>query len=371
MMAAGSAATTNEEIFWTEYGIPIRNLWYMLLYAWNETPATVSSSLKDVEDAPTLDALLATVLMKLIQQRLRIGLGRNYLDEKRLLRGIRGRINFTESLKSRAFDRGQAYCAVQQYSVNVPKNQIVQSTLMRLVQVGNFGPDRQLAEELRHNLRWTTRLLDGVDLIELKLDFIRRQQVGRNDRDYSLMLAICELLLQRQMPMDNTDGIYRLPDLDRAALTLHHVYERFVANFYRLHLPDWNVSPQKAIVWHDSTNNKYLPAMRPDIFMEEKSTGRIIILDTKFTAHSLIANPWSSEKFDSAHLYQVYAYLKTQEHLSDQHRHAAGVLLYPAVKQSFLSEKTEIQGHAFRVETVNLTMAWQAIEQRLLDIVRI
>jgi len=367
-MNAISAPAVNESLHWTEYGIPIRNLWYMLLYAWNEIPLINSGELADAENAPTLDALLASVLMKLVQQRLRIGLGRNYIDEKHLLRGIRGRINFTDSLKNHAFEHGQAYCEFQQYSMNVPKNQIIRSTLMRLVQTGNFGVNRAMSDELRHNLRWLTRLLDGVDLIELKLDFIRRQQLGRNDRDYRLMMAICELILMRQMPADS-EGQRKLPTLDHAALVMHNVYERFVANFYRTHLNGWDITAQKRMGWHESSQSRYLPSMRPDLTLVEKSSGQIILLDTKFTAKSLATNQWGRESFDSSHLYQLYAYLKTQEHLSDQHRQAKGILLYPSVNQSEISESINLQGQTMRVDTVDLTKAWQDIEHRLLKLI--
>jgi 5-methylcytosine-specific restriction enzyme subunit McrC len=367
-MTASSATATAESVHWTEYGIPIRNLWYMLLYAWNEAPTTNLGNLEDIENAPTLDALLASILTKLVQQRLRIGLGRNYVDEKHLLRGIRGRINFTDSLKQHAFERGQAYCQFQQYSMNVPKNQIIRSTMMRLIQTGNFGANRAAADELRHNLRWLTRTLDGIDLIELKMDFIRRQQLGRNDRDYRLMLAICELILMRQMPTDS-NGQHKLPALDHDALVLHYIYERFVANFYRTHLTGWDVTPQKHIGWHERSQSRYLPSMRPDLVLEEKSSGRIVVLDTKFTAKSLITNQWGNESFDSSHLYQLYAYLKTQEHLSEQHRQARGILLYPSVNQSEISESINLQGQTMRVATVDLTRTWQDIEHRLLGII--
>lgn len=358
----------DESLHWTEYGIPIRNLWYMLLYAWNESPITFPGNMEDIENAPTLDALLASVLVKLVQQRLRIGLGRNYIDEKHLLKGIRGRINFTDSLKHRTFERGQAWCEFQQYSMNVPKNQIIRSTLMRLVQTGQFGPDPALAEGLRHVLRRLTRDLDGVELIELKLDFIRRQESGRNDRDYRIMLAICELLLQRQMPTDSA-GQYRLPAIDRAALVMYHIYERFVANYYRVHLQGWDVSPQKRLGWHEIIPNKYLPSMTPDIILQEKSTGRIVALDTKFTAQSLVMNQWGGEGFNSGHLYQLYAYLKTQEHVSEHHRRASGILLYPVVNQIKISEVIALQEQSLIIETVDLTAPWQNIEQKLLEVI--
>ena len=103
-------------VHYTEYGIPIRNLWHMCLYAWNEVSMNNHWTLDSAEDAPTLDALLASVLAKLVQQRLRIGLGRSYVNEHKSIRGIRGRIDFSESLKYQTFEQGQAYCDSQQYS---------------------------------------------------------------------------------------------------------------------------------------------------------------------------------------------------------------------------------------------------------------
>src|SRR5688500_556333 len=100
-MSALHSQSPEAPVQFTEYGIPIRNLWHMLLYAWNEVPLKNDWLLVDVESAPTLDVLLVGVLMKLMQGRLRIGLRRNYVPEERTLRGIRGRIDFEQSLKQR------------------------------------------------------------------------------------------------------------------------------------------------------------------------------------------------------------------------------------------------------------------------------
>jgi 5-methylcytosine-specific restriction enzyme subunit McrC len=95
----------------TAYGIPIRNLWHMLLYAWQETPRSPYWQMADAEQSPSLDALLAYSLSNLLQQRLRIGLGRSYIPERRALRGVRGRIQFTRSVKQRSFERGRLYAS--------------------------------------------------------------------------------------------------------------------------------------------------------------------------------------------------------------------------------------------------------------------
>lgn len=363
MTYQATVVDSTQPITWTVHGIPIRNVWYMLLYAWNEVRENHQWDLQQTEDAPTLDALFASLLVQWMRQRIRIGLGRNYASEDHSLRGIRGRVDFNRSLKHQTFERGEAFCHFAEYSANVPKNQIIRSTMARLAQTGNFGLPSKYADGLRHSLRAVTRALDGIDLIELTPDLIHRQQLGRNDRDYRLMLAVCELILLRQMPLQG-EGQKRLPAIDPDTLVLYKIYEKFIANFYRLRLSDWQVYPQRQLDWHVQDENAYLPSMRPDLVLEHQITGEIVVLDTKFTASSLIRNQHGKDVFDSGHLYQLYAYLKSQEHLSDQHRRATGMLLYPTI-HSALSESVQIQDLVLRFESVDLAAPWQEIENRL------
>lgn len=357
-----------QRVWFTEYGIPIRNLWHMLLYAWNEPFTRIPISPAEIESAPSLDALFAKLLIHLMQQRMRIGLGHAYVDAAGPLRAVRGRIDFAESLKRRAFDHGEAYCEFQQYSANEPRNQIIRSTLARLAQGGELGPRQKEAEALRQRLRWLVRNLDGIDLIELTPERVSRQELAQNEHDYRLMLAICGLILQRQMPLDS-QGATSQPAVDRDALVLHRIYERFVANFYRIHLKGWKVVAQQRLDWHAQQASDHLPSMVPDLLLQEKSTGRMIVLDTKFTAGSLVDNRWGKPVYDSSHLYQLYAYLRSQEHLSQAHRTATGILLYPSA-HGRLSESVQLQDHSLRIECLDLTEAWQEIERRLLKLIR-
>jgi hypothetical protein len=64
----------------------------------------------------------------------------------------------------------------------------------------------------------------------------------------------------------------------------------------------------------------------------------------------------------------MYAYLRSQENVSETLRTASGILLYPTV-QWHLSEQVEIQGHSIRLETVDLSQPWKAIEARLLELI--
>lgn len=350
-----------------EHGIPVRNVWHMLLYAWNVPLVMPQVSMGDVESAPTLDALFARVLMNMIQQRMRIGLGRGYVPASKTLRSVRGRVDFAESIKRQTFDHGEANCDFQEYSVNEPRNQILRSTLMRLVHTGVFGSNATEADAVRHRLRWLSRSLHGVDLIEPDLESIRRLVLAQNDNDYRLMLSICEMIVMRQMPMD-TEGTNIIPTMDRETWILHRIYERFVANFYRMHLQSWDVSAQKRLHWHAQDSNEHLPIMVPDLILQEQTSRRVIMLDTKFTASSLVENQWGKAVYDSSHLYQLYAYLRSQEQVSAEYRVAEGILLYPKV-HARISEQVALQGHIIRIKSVDLASEWPDVERQLVEVV--
>jgi 5-methylcytosine-specific restriction enzyme subunit McrC len=345
--------------------VPIRNVWHMLVYAWREL-RLLHRWQADVESAPTLDALFAKILNNLVRERLRIGLGRNYTSTDQMLRGLRGRVDFDKSLKLLAFQNGRAFCHFQIFSANVLKNQIIRSTLHGLAQRGDFGNDRKAASLLRHQLRRLVRDLDHIDLIELKPDIVRRQELQRDDHDYGLMLAICHIIVQRQMPTE-TAGSKKLYGVDRDQLFLWKVFESFVADFFDLRLTDWTVSAQKTIHWPAERESEFLPVMKPDIAMRHKVSGQRVVIDTKFTGKSLVAGQFGNLRFNRDHIFQIYAYLRSQEEESREHQSAIGMLLYPSV-DFHLSEQTRIQGHLLRWETVDLTKPWQEIEASLIQL---
>jgi 5-methylcytosine-specific restriction enzyme subunit McrC len=360
-----SVLPKEEAFFTTKTGIPIRNLWHMLLYVWKSTHL-FGRWRSDVENGPNLDALLASILSFQIQQRLRIGLGRDYRKVAGEIYGIRGSVDFNKSLRRMSFKHGRAFCRYQVFQTNVPLNQIIKSTLTRLVQVGQFGSDPAFSELLRTKIRRLIQEMEGIDIIELKPSIIRREQLQHHDADYGLMLSICYLLYLRQMPCETPDDQF-LPQLDRDDFILYDVFEKFVAEFYKLKLTKWDVGLQQIMQWPAAITSKYLPVMKPDLTLRHRGTNCLIILDTKFTKSSLVKGQWENITFNRDHLFQIYAYIKSQEQISRFHQTATGILLYPSVNWS-LQEKVEIQGHEFRWETIDLAKRWENIEEDLISI---
>lgn len=368
-MSSDTLISPEEQLDIKVTDIPIRNIWHMLLYAWDEPPNSRNSIKQDEELAPTLDTLLCLILIRLIQQRFRIGLGRSYLDDNHIIRGIRGQVNFGESLKNNLFYKGQTFCQFQEFSANVPKNQIVRTTLQRMVHLGRFGHDRSYSQDVCQRLRRASMSMDGVNMVELSLDFIDRQHLGRNDKDYRIMLAICRLLLQKYMPVSN-EGRLSLTSIDTFGFLMHNIYELFVANFFKHHLLDWKVSPQKIFRWNELSKNQYLPIMRPDLVLEEKSTKRTLVLDTKYSRQT-VKNQFGDEKFQSSHLYQMYAYLKTQEEMSELHRISSGILLYPKSGLNKIDTCIELPNHSIYISCIDLSDPWHEIERNLLEMIRV
>jgi len=342
-------------------GVPVRNAWHMLLYAWNRQ-AQWNLWQSDAETAPSLTALMASVLARLLEQRMRIGLGREYVVVEESLRGVRGRIDFSRSLRERRFERGQAACIFTSFEVNAPRNRIVRSVLHRLVLSGDFGASSE-GERLRGRLRRLSRDLHEVDIVHVDSAMIQRQQLGRNDADYAMMLMICDLVVRNLIPTD-AQGDRRAARVTWEKQALERMFEAFVPAFARHHLPTWRIDTQPQWAWHG--DSQYLPMMRPDVVFRTVD-GRIAILDTKFTPHALVTNQYGTERFNTNHLYQLYAYMRTQEHRDPAFESITGVLLYPQVGVRLL-EKFDLQAHTIVVATLDLGQPWPTIENDLLDV---
>jgi 5-methylcytosine-specific restriction enzyme subunit McrC len=277
-------------------------------------------------------------------------------------------VDFAGSLKRLTFEHAAAHCVFPELSVDTPKNRILRATLHRLAsdpKLIHVKPEEEA--NLRHELRTLVRALEGIPLVPISLADFSRLQLGRNDRDYAVPIAICALVRRLEMPTDGV-GDHALTALLRDEITFHSLFERFVRNFYRLTLKD-HVGGRETLDWHDKLGCSLVPSMRTDItIVERRPPHRSLVIDTKYSATTLAAAPHGDAKFKSENLYQLYAYLRTQEQESEAHRCAQGMLLYPTTSQD-LNEPMSVQGHRINIATVDLSKEWETIETRLKDLV--
>jgi 5-methylcytosine-specific restriction enzyme subunit McrC len=164
-------------------------------------------------------------------------------------------------------------------------------------------------------------------------------------------------------------------DKTRNQYLLRRIFEKAVAGFYRheLHGRDgWQVRPQVKLHWQAELPTdgltSLLPSMVADIVLQHGPSRRIV-LDTKFTS-IITSRLYGGVGFKSEHLYQLYAYLRSQVGRGDgASDHAQGILLHPALDRH-VEEAVTIQGHRFRFVTVDLATPTEKLRSALLDVVR-
>lgn len=347
----------------------------MLLYAWDLVEFKDRFD-TEVKDAPDLRALLTRILVHLVKHQVRRGLRGDYVERSEELRGVRGRIDFGETLRGMSMYRGRLHCEFEEFTLNVPRNQIIRSTLNDSLNRGftDVEEDRPKYGRLVSDVEALLRMLYEIDRVRVTRRLIASELrlLGRNEREYKLMLKICEMLQDPLMPQ--SDSVSDLDFVDWLRKQEHEIFERFVANFYRLRLDkDWSVSPQTTLRWNETGSDRIgdarLPTMRPDIVLTRRPSGEIMVIDTKWY-RSVLRESYGDLTVDSANLYQMYGYLASQDYRRGAHRTARGILLYARTDRDDVNFRTEIDGHPFQVYTLDLSKEnWQDIERDLMRLV--
>ena len=71
------------------------------------------------------------------------------------------------------------------------------------------------------------------------------------------------------------------------------------------------------------------------------------------------------QRFKTSNIYQLYSYLRSQEHDDDPRSlNSEGVLLYPAISFD-IDEAAELQGHIVRFATIDLAAQTSAVVEQL------
>ena len=376
--AFGRAHFAAGKVRWFDM-IPVRNWWHMLLYAWDLVEFEDRFE-TEFEDAPELRALLTKILVFLIKHQMRRGLRGDYVERSEQLRGVRGRIDFGETLRGLSMYRGRLHCEFEEFTLNVPRNQIIRSTLNDSLNRGFTQVERERRDKygkLVSDVEALLRMLYEIDRVRVTRRLIASELrlLGRNEREYKLMLKICELLLDPSMPRSDEASDLDYVDWLRENEDEHKIFELFVANFYKLHMrgKGWDVTAQARRYWvkrHERTDSGVrLPTMNPDIVLIETESGEVVVIDTKWYG-AVLSDRSGRPTVNSEHLFQIYSYLQSLDGNDKRFRDASGILLYARTEMDDVDFRTKIDGHPLRVYTLDLTKKrWQDIEDDLARLV--
>ncbi len=340
--------------------IPIQNIYYLLSYAWSRLEESAIVDVSGIPETRLVD-LFARVLATGAKRLIRRGLDRGYLPRQEEVSCLRGRVDFDASLKRMLLERASASCVFDELSHDVLHNQILRSTIRRLVAI------RELDPGLRRELLGVDRHLGAVSLIRLSRLTFRRLQIHRHNAVYGFLMQVCDLVFKNLL-VDEATGEFQFRDFTRDENQMAALFEAFVLNFYRIERPDLDVRSE-LIAWDaeaaDEESAAFLPSMRTDISI--RSGQRTIIIDTKYYKETLQTH-FNRSTVRSSNLYQLSAYLRNLEPRGGPDAKAEGILLYPVVAQS-IDLRYRISGHEVRIFTIDLAQDWSGIHMALLRLI--
>ena len=350
--------------------IPVRNIWLLMLYAsalYRELPQSRRVAVADAPDA--IPNLAAEILTHAVARRMRRNLTHDYRRRHADLTRVRGRINLLRTERRQLLPRGRVACAYDELTVDTPRNRYVKAALRQLSGIVQL-PD--LARSCRAWAAGMARAGVSDPAGHRRRPEPPSRRIAHTDAADRQMLAAAQLAFDLALPTEEAGASY-LAMPDREEKWLRQLFERAVAGFYDVTLSrqGWRVRHGSWLHWPLAPGAStpglpaILPSMQTDITLE-RPTGRIVI-DTKFT--SVITRGRSGQpSLKTGHIYQLYAYLRSQERDGDPlSASATGILLYPAIDAP-IAEAAVIQGHEIRFATVDLAADAPVIRRRLLDI---
>jgi 5-methylcytosine-specific restriction enzyme subunit McrC len=338
--------------------IPIRNVYYLLLYAWKHIGEGEEALVEDHGFAHLHD-LFAHVLAETVARLIARGLDRHYLEVEEVIGGIRGKLDLAATLKRNHLANARTHCRFDELKYDVLHNRILKATLRLLLRL-------HLHSELRARIRRLHQKMDSVSDIPINRRDFGRVQLHRNNRPYDFALRLC-LLIHENVMIEEGTGRAVFRDFRRDEQQMGAVFEEFVRNFFELEQRNFRVS-RPHIAWHDAQGTEAdlqrLPTMRTDIVLE--SEDRCLILDTKFYAEALKGR-FEKKKIDSGNLYQIFAYVVNRSANTEGNPPHEGMLLYPVVNDA-LRFDYQLHGHRISIRSIDLNQPWPAIRRDLLQL---
>ena len=347
--------------------IPIRNLWLLMLYA-SDLCRYLGARKVAAEDNPEdIADLVAELLCHEVEKRLRRNLSYGYESKVAVMSRVRGRINMLVNESRRLLEKGKVCCRFDELTIDTPRNRYVSSALASLMKL-------DIKSTLAHRCKGLIQSLErlGVSKVKPTNYSLRSEIFGRHDIGDQKMVAAADLAFSLALPTEFA-GQYNLMSPDTQQEWLRKLFEKAMAGFYEVTLDksQWQVSAGERLHWQvldkSSIIDAILPQMQTDIIIRNEVSGQRLVIDTKFnsvTTKSL----YREASLRSNYIYQMYAYLRSQEKIDDHNSlTSTGMLLHPTVDED-LTEVVNVQGHPIWFCTVNLGESAINIRKRLLHL---
>lgn len=334
--------------------IPIKNLYYMLSYAFQLLNEQGYKNLA-TEEFDNAGDLCAAILIRGISNQLKRGLGREYISETDTIATIRGKIEINESIKNQTMIRNQMTCTYDEFSVDSPLNRIIKSTAMLLIK-------SDIAKQRKKELRKLMVFFADVSIIDVH-SINWSVNYNRNNQAYRLLITICYLVVKGLLQTKSDGSVKMMDFLDEQRMC--HLYEKFILEYYKKHYYPKITASASQIAWAlDDGIGTMLPTMQSDIMLCQKKGGvnKTLIIDAKYYAHTTQVQ-YDVHTLHSNNLYQIFTYVKNK---ATKGGDVSGMLLYAKTDEEIYPDNEyQMSGNKITVRTLDLNLPFADIAAQL------
>lgn len=336
--------------------IPIKNIYYMLCYAWNIIDEIDNIEFGE-EKFENIYNLMAKILDYFLNKLIKRGFYKNYIIIEEDLAMLKGKIDFSKSIKANVINQKRLICQYDILSTNILFNQIIKSTLNKLINYKNID------KELKNKLIILSRYFIKIKDININNNTFKSLKYHRNNIHYKFIINICKLVHSKLILDRNSDESGGKFFIDKNEnKTMHRIYEKFVLNFYKFHYPNFSIEP-RIIKWKFENNHNFIPNMKTDITIYNNE--KCLIIDTKYYKEILKEHK-GKKMIRPSHLYQIYAYMNN---IKFKRKTIKGILLYAGTNEMIKYKKEKfdykIQNKDFSVKILDLNKEWEEIKNQL------
>lgn len=339
-------------------GIPIKNIFYMLAYAFKDLKLKQYQHV-EAESFDNIHDLFAEIIALGISLVLKQGLHREYINHQETLNTLRGKLDIQETMKEKMKQMGKLSCEYDEFSCNNIFNQILKATMMLLIKHPHVRKTRKNA------LRKLLLFFNEVESIDLKTVKWNTMRYDRNSRTYQMLHSICYFIVS-DLLLSTENGKVNSPIFSDENMAL--LFQRFILEYYRQKHPEFKARG-KQVEWNLDmleAQSSFLPTMNTDVTLE--LADRKLIIDAKYYGNTFQEN-YGKKTFHSPHIYQIYAYVTNE----DKHHkgNVDGILLYAMTeKEGKKAEKIKLKtGNIIQIKTLDLNQDFSDITKQLEELV--
>lgn len=323
----GYVALSGDKAVVLEPKVELENVFAMMEYAY-ELGDFDLSSVYESESVQGFYDRIANILAENVIDRQRRGLYRSYVEKEEESQRIKGRIDFTKTLK-KPWDP-KAHIKYSEMTANNEDNQILLYALNRISSTSGLCRDETLGKA-----RKGIRMMRGeISYNEFRVSDTAGRSYNRLNSDYERLHALCRLILDNSGPSYEVGDQKMIPfNVDMAEL-----FQGFVTEWLKQNLPErFRVKGEEEVTLTEYEHSRDLK-YRIDLVLYDRESDEVVcVIDTKYK---------SDERPATSDVSQMVGYAKSKST-------SETILLYPEDLEEPLNVKLDdvrVRNHVFNLD---------------------